>query len=318
MNRPNGKISRRPSIWVRCREVGAFAACLSDRLRRSSAKGHPARPSSNPQAIKALDRATTFPNQRAEAGLGARWAVVAMLMTTAACATLLPPAEEKIPSRYLVHRVGSGETIYSIARTYEVDVRDLIRLNNMSEPDRIYIDDELLIPIEDPSVDRLRADVQTRRRRTCKNARGSSDRANGLLWPLDDSRSRMPRRDVSEDRAVTELSAPTRTPVWASASGKVSFADTRPGVGWLVAIDHKDLRVMTLYSGELDLCVSAGTRVRRGQVIALLGRTVRDEELPLTFEVRDINGGASPSVRPPPQEGRSNLSEDRAVRRRFR
>ncbi|MEM7678001.1 MAG: M23 family metallopeptidase, partial [Myxococcota bacterium] len=118
--------------------------------------------------------------------------------------------------------------------------------------------------------------------------------------------------------ATTELRAPTRTPVWAAADGRVIFADTRAGVGWLLAIEHPKIRVNTLYSGELDLCVERGARVQRGEVVALLGRTVRDEELSLTFEVRDIEGGTSTSERPRRRDNDSTISEDRAVRRRFR
>lgn len=45
-----------------------------------------------------------------------------------------------------VHRVAAGETLYNIALRYGVTVRSIIDANNLSNPDRLSIGQELIIP----------------------------------------------------------------------------------------------------------------------------------------------------------------------------
>lgn len=45
-----------------------------------------------------------------------------------------------------IHTVRPGETIYSIARAYNIDPKRLIALNGMTDPDNIYAGDEICIP----------------------------------------------------------------------------------------------------------------------------------------------------------------------------
>ena len=47
---------------------------------------------------------------------------------------------------YRVHVVQRGETLYRIARRYGVNLWDLIRLNHISNPNRIYAGQQLIIP----------------------------------------------------------------------------------------------------------------------------------------------------------------------------
>ena len=46
----------------------------------------------------------------------------------------------------LVYTVEQGDTLFSIARKFEVSVDILIETNNITNPDRIFVDQELVIP----------------------------------------------------------------------------------------------------------------------------------------------------------------------------
>lgn len=78
------------------------------------------------------------------------------------------------------------------------------------------------------------------------------------------------------------------TPVYATASGKVSFAGWRSGYGLSIIIRH-DYGYETMYAHCSVLLVREGQRVRKGQLIARMGRTGRTTGPHLHYEVR-ING----------------------------
>jgi LysM repeat protein len=46
----------------------------------------------------------------------------------------------------IYHIVGSGQTLYRISKTYGVDIRELMRLNNIRDPDQIGVGERLFIP----------------------------------------------------------------------------------------------------------------------------------------------------------------------------
>ena len=46
----------------------------------------------------------------------------------------------------LTYTVQPGDTLFSIARQFGVDVDELIEVNNIANPDVIYVDDTLTIP----------------------------------------------------------------------------------------------------------------------------------------------------------------------------
>jgi murein DD-endopeptidase MepM/ murein hydrolase activator NlpD len=90
-----------------------------------------------------------------------------------------------------------------------------------------------------------------------------------------------------------DLSAPTGTPVYASADGVVSFAGRYPirdSVAWwrfgnVVTLNHND-RFVTIYGHCDTIKVHAGQQVRQGEVIATVGSTGWSTNPHLHYEVR--------------------------------
>lgn len=96
------------------------------------------------------------------------------------------------------------------------------------------------------------------------------------------------RRDpVNRRRAMHEgidLKAPLRSPVAATAPGKVAFAGTKGGYGKMVEIDH-GLGVRTRYAHMAVIHVTAGQAIVAGQRIGLLGSSGRSTGPHLHYEV---------------------------------
>jgi len=44
------------------------------------------------------------------------------------------------------HIVGSGQTLWRIAHTYEIDIKDIMRVNNIKDPTQLGVGSELFIP----------------------------------------------------------------------------------------------------------------------------------------------------------------------------
>lgn len=106
----------------------------------------------------------------------------------------------------------------------------------------------------------------------------------GFGWRSD------PFRGTSRFHAGVDVAAPTGTPVYAAASGKVLRAEWSSGYGNLVEIDH-GFGITTRYGHNNEFVVATGDTVRAGQLIAKMGSTGRSTGPHCHFELR-IDGTA--------------------------
>ena len=82
-----------------------------------------------------------------------------------------------------------------------------------------------------------------------------------------------------------DIKAPEGTPVRASESGKVIFSGYIRGYGNVIIIKHKG-GWYTVYAHNKYNVVKKGEWVKKGQVIAYVGRTGRATAPHLHFEIR--------------------------------
>ena len=87
-----------------------------------------------------------------------------------------------------------------------------------------------------------------------------------------------------------DMAGPLGTPIYATADGTVATADWQGGYGNLVELGH-GAGIATRYGHLSRIMVRNGERVRRGQVIGLMGSTGRSTGSHLHYEVR-IDGRA--------------------------
>jgi murein DD-endopeptidase MepM/ murein hydrolase activator NlpD len=87
-----------------------------------------------------------------------------------------------------------------------------------------------------------------------------------------------------------DLAGPVGTPIYAAADAVVGHAGVRGGYGNLIELDHGS-GIATRYGHLSRINVTAGERVRRGQLIGLMGSTGRSTGSHLHYEVR-IDGRA--------------------------
>jgi murein DD-endopeptidase MepM/ murein hydrolase activator NlpD len=99
-----------------------------------------------------------------------------------------------------------------------------------------------------------------------------------------------PFRGSAAMHAGIDLAAPQGTPVYATADGIVARSEWSGGYGNLVEVDHGK-GIQTRFGHLSRTLVRAGERVKRGQLIALMGSTGRSTGSHLHYEVR-IDGRA--------------------------
>ncbi|VXC80687.1 M23 family metallopeptidase [Sphingomonas sp. AX6] len=123
-----------------------------------------------------------------------------------------------------------------------------------------------------------------------------------------------PFRGTQAMHAGLDIPGPVGTPIYATADGIVSRSQRAGAYGLLVEVNHGK-GIQTRYAHLSKMLVDANTRVRRGQLIGLMGSTGRSTGPHLHYEVR-IDGRA---VNPTPyiQAGDQLVAmQDRALKSR--
>lgn len=136
-----------------------------------------------------------------------------------------------------------------------------------------------------------------------------------FIWPADGVVvSPFGRRDEGQHDGI-DIRASEGRPIRAVLDGEVVYSGALPGYGKVVILRHRN-SLSTVYAHNQSNLVPVGRLVRRGEVIARLGRTGRADEPNLHFEVRRRNeardplqylprrvGSAGPGKAVPPKSG---------------
>ena len=177
---------------------------------------------------------------------------------------LIPGAP--VPVEGTWYRVKAGDTLWGIARRHNVEPRDLQRINGISSPRSLQIGTRIRIqqnstpsfgkPLRVPLV------VTSRYGYRPHPVTGRYQFHEGI-----------------------DFRAATGTRVYASKSGRVTFAGRNGGYGKVVGIEHED-DFTTLYGHLSQIRVKKGQIVSKGQVIGLSGNTGVSTGPHLHFEIR--------------------------------
>jgi len=205
------------------------------------------------------------------------------------CATFFPPEPkplhgEKPPGRW--HEVKAGETLSQIAEAAGVPMQDLMELNGINSPDRIEVGQFIYV-----------LDATAVRSNEPTTAITPEGRPVNLGEPGESSQLRVPVQGATlssyfgprwgRQHEGVDYAAPTGTPIYAAADGKVIYAsDEVRGYGNMLVIQHSPT-LLTVYAHASVLLVQVGDQVARGQMVARVGESGRATAPHLHFEVRE-------------------------------
>ena len=115
----------------------------------------------------------------------------------------------------------------------------------------------------------------------------------GLIWPLNGRITSIYGWRRGRHHDGIDIAARIGTPILAAANGTVIFSGWRSGYGRMVVLQHNRW-LKTVYGHTSKNNVRRGQKIKRGQVIALVGSTGRSTGPHLHFEVRNSQGAQDP------------------------
>lgn len=183
------------------------------------------------------------------------------------------------PVTGVVHKVASGETVYTIAKKYKTDAQAIVNFpfNDFADLDTFALTagQTLYVPngvIEAaPAVPRYIAQIQA-------GVHGTSN----FIWPTSGVITQYP---VWYHMAV-DIANPGGPAVLAADTGTVTYAGCiNWGYGCHVIIDHGN-GYQSLYGHLSSYSVEAGDSVSQGSQIGVMGSTGRSTGTHLHFEIR--------------------------------
>lgn len=208
----------------------------------------------------------------------------------------LEPEPDDAPEP-LYHVLRRGQTLYSVARMYDVPVADLMQANAITDPTKVPANRPILIPGRAPSAP---APSSRSHREGQEQARSGSPESR-LTWPLHGAvTGAYGQRGRHSRHSGIDIDGRKGDPILAAASGTVLRAGQDGEYGRVVILDHGH-GLTTWYAHASRLLVSEGERVRRGELIAEVGASGNAHGTHLHFEVRkdDRPTDPLPFLRPP-------------------
>ena len=183
------------------------------------------------------------------------------------------------PVTGIVHKVASGENIYTIAKKYHTNAQNILNFpfNSFEDLDTfslmagqtLYVPDGTIEP-EKPAYQFV-ASIQA-------GTQGSSN----FIWPTSGSITHSP---IWYHMAL-DIANPSLPPVLAADSGTVVYAGCLNwGYGCHVIIDHGN-GYQSLYAHLSSYSPNVGDSVSQGSQIGLMGSTGRSTGTHLHFEIR--------------------------------
>ena len=218
-------------------------------------------------------------------------------------ASAAPSASIPTPPGY--YRVKRGDTVLRIALDQGQSYRDIVRWNNLTDPNLIEVDQLLLVrpPANAMTVKPLTSAAATppttsapqkmAEQRMAPPAEPKIEAVKPdapppgirLSWP---AKGKVVEDFVDGKNKGIDIAGKLGDPIQAASDGRVVYAgNSLRGYGNLVIVKH-DNTYLTAYAHNRNLLVKEGDAVRKGQKIAEMGDTDANS-VRLHFELR-VNG----------------------------
>ncbi len=183
--------------------------------------------------------------------------------------SLPPPSFPRMERSGVYHKVKKGETLWRIAKTYDVDVRDIVNYNSI--PDIAQIEKDQLIFI--PGVYSVREVLLD-----------TNDEKKDFIWPVKGKVIKYFNDPIGPylNKGI-DIEVEEGTVVKAARTGRVVFVDDLMGYGNTIILDHQD-GFYTIYAHNAKPLVKLGDLVLKNKDISFAGK--RNNVAFLHFEIR--------------------------------
>lgn len=213
-----------------------------------------------------------------------------------------PTSTATVPTPPGYYRVKRGDTVLRIALDQGQSYRDIVRWNNLTDPNLIEVDQLLLVrpPAGKMTVKPLTSAATAATPPKMADQRMAEPAAEPKLeavkpdapppgirlsWP---AKGKVVEDFIDGKNKGIDIAGKLGDPIQAAGDGRVVYAgNSLRGYGNLVIVKH-DNTYLTAYAHNRNLLVKEGDTVRKGQKIAEMGDTDANS-VRLHFELR-VNG----------------------------
>lgn len=211
------------------------------------------------------------------------------------------------------YRVAAGDTLFSIAWRYGVDLKKLAEFNGIKPPYTIYPSQQIRLDIprstivltnssnpKNTAANRVgdkasKSGYRSEKRSSETNLSSNNDNFQGSpkwQWPASGKLIAPFQGDTGLNKGI-DLHGKLGEPVLAAASGRVVYAGSGlSGYGKLLIIKHNET-FLSAYAHNDEISVKEGDFVKAGQRIADMGSSGTDR-VKLHFEIRSEGSPVDP------------------------
>ena len=229
----------------------------------------------------------------------------ANLWLTNGLSTMFHPGDEFLipPPGGVIHVVKYGDSLESIAQTYQVEAKSLVdyKPNRVTSDDDLFPDQWLFVPDgtyeiakPKPKTNTLASVLQPRSNAAASNnTTNSGSNSAAPVWGSGSLRTPLYGYTITQYfwayHTGIDLAAPIGTPIYAADGGRVVYSGwDNTGYGYTVLIDHGN-GIRTRYAHMSWIFPNYGAYVQKGEQIGRVGSTGRSSGPHLHFEVI-VNG----------------------------
>ena len=212
-----------------------------------------------------------------------------------------------VPTRsFAKHTVETGETIYSIARLYNVSVTSLAKLNKLDPEFTIYLGQNIIIPITRNEVSLPKEKINTASKKLVDDKKNNSvplskqnvnSIKNTFVMPVKGKIiSRYNPNNEKQKNQGIDFQVSPGSPVFAAASGNVALiTDNTENFGKIVLIRHKN-NLISIYGRVSKVFVKKNEVVTKGQKIGSMAEKENGgkNQTILHFELRKGTQSVNP------------------------
>ncbi len=195
-----------------------------------------------------------------------------------------------------IYRVKRGDSVYSIARKTGNSPKQIIRRNKLRKPYTIRVGQRLKISSSKSRV-AVRGKGRSKTRYASRHKKRTSPTNKKIksvgrwVWP---AKGKIIRRFTQNGtNKGVDISGRLGAPIYAAAGGRVVYQGSGlRGYGKLIIVKHNS-DYLSAYAHCASILVKEGSRVKRGQRIATMGRT-GTSRVKLHFEIRQRGNPVNP------------------------
>jgi len=185
------------------------------------------------------------------------------------------------PDRRIYYVIKRNDTLFSIARKFNVRIEDLTKANGLNVNSTLVVGRKLTIPNSYYPA---------------KNTYANTGNKTLFLWPVQGKIINYFGENVNNKKNKgIEIQTKENTYVHASANGKITFSNYIKGYGKTIIIKHYN-DIFTVYTNLSKILVKDGDYVKKGQIIAKAGKDLHRGINILHFEIRKGYKARNPLV----------------------